>query len=127
MTSILSDAINLDKNLVLLKGLNMFDRNRLDKKDDVFIDIWPCGSLFDPTKSQSDFEFNESSLFLLQLAALLSRQTKWRKNTQLRILIPIWAPSSQNDLVRNVRKSLETFRIKAEIILARNDLLETGP
>ena len=123
----LSDAIQMEKNLVLLKNLNFFDRGRLDGKEEVFIDIWPCSSLFDPTKFQTNFEFDQSSLFLLQLAALLSRQAKWRKNTNLRILIPIWAPSSQQNLVKNVRKSLETFRIRAEIILARNDLLEVTP
>jgi potassium/chloride transporter 9 len=127
LTSMLSDAIQMEKNLVLLKNLNFFDRSRLDGKEEVFIDIWPCTSLFDPTKFQTNFEFDQSSLFLLQLAALLSRQAKWRKNTNLRILIPIWAPSSQQNLVKNVRKSLETFRIRAEIILARNDLLEVTP
>ena len=56
-------------------------------------------------------------------AGLLSRSAEWRKNSCLRIIIPIDGTSSQADLFKRIKKSLDVFRIKAEIILARNDLL----
>ena len=64
---------------------------------------------------------------LLRLAGLLSRSAEWRKNSSLRIIIPIDGTSSQTDLFKRIKKSLDVFRIKAEIILARNDLLGSPP
>ena len=116
----LSDAVILEKNVVLLKGLAQLDANKLDGKGDVFVDVWPADilskDLIDP-----DFDFDDSGLFLLQLAALLSRSARWRKNTKLRILVPVGKGDvlSMSDLNRKMARRLDTFRIKAEIILAQ--------
>ena len=70
-----------------MKSLNLFDANLLSNgKNDVYIDVWPI-DLMTSDFSTTDFDFDESSLFLLQLAALLSRSQRWRKNTKLRGLI----------------------------------------
>ena len=65
----------------------------------------------------SNFNFDESSLFLLQLAALLSRSAKWRKCTKLRVLIPTDCSGAAARLTTKIDKQLEIFRIKAEIII----------
>ena len=73
-SDILFDAIRLEKNVILLKSLNLFDANALDGKNEVFIDVWPIDILkSDFNGHELNFDFDESSLFLLQLAALLSR------------------------------------------------------
>merc|ERR1719410_1540258 len=125
LTEILTDGIILEKNLILLKNLNGLDRNELGGKEPVFIDVWPVSILdSDQILTDGHFDFDESSLFLLQLAGLLSRSAEWRKNSSLRIIIPIDGTSSQTDLFKRIKKSLDVFRIKAEIILARNDYLD---
>ena len=126
-SDILFDAIRLEKNVILLKSLNLFDANALDGKNEVFIDVWPIDLLkSDFNGHELNFDFDESSLFLLQLAALLSRSARWRKNTKLRVLIPLEKHSYDlapylSELSNKITKRLETFRIRAEIILAHDD------
>ena len=68
MTEILTDGIILEKNLILLKNLNGLDRNELGGKEPVFIDVWPVSILdSDQILTDGHFDFDESSLFLLQL------------------------------------------------------------
>ena len=68
LTEILTDGIILEKNLILLKNLNGLDRNELGGKEPVFIDVWPVSILdSDQILTDGHFDFDESSLFLLQL------------------------------------------------------------
>ena len=68
LTEILTDGIILEKNLILLKNLNGLNRNELGGKEPVFIDVWPVSILdSDQILTDGHFDFDESSLFLLQL------------------------------------------------------------
>jgi len=127
LSHLLSDAIKLEKNVILLKSLDLFDANLLaNANSDVYIDVWPIDLMAVDFANAVDFDFDESSLFLLQLAALLSRSQRWRKHTHLRVLIPLDKPTYDigpelGELTKKIEKRLETFRIKAEIILAHDD------
>ena len=113
--------------MILLKSLNLFDANLLaNSNSDVYIDVWPLDLMAVDFANALDFDFDESSLFLLQLAALLSRSQRWRKHTRLRVLIPLDKRTYDitpqlGELTKKIEKRLETFRIKAEIILAHDD------
>ena len=75
LTEILTDGIILEKNLILLKNLNGLDRNELGGKEPVFIDVWPVSILdSDQILTDGHFDFDESSLFLLQLGKYQSQQ-----------------------------------------------------
>ena len=107
--------------------MDLFDANLLaNANSDVYIDVWPIDLMAVDFANAVDFDFDESSLFLLQLAALLSRSQRWRKHTHLRVLIPLDKPTYDigpelGELTAKIEKRLETFRIKAEIILAHDD------
>ncbi|KAI6218353.1 Solute carrier family 12 member 9 [Aphelenchoides fujianensis] len=115
---ILHDTLNLHKNLVIARHFSRFDRDMMLKQGGKrFIDVWPS-NLFRP--EEGGVRWDNSSLFVLQLACILSMCRRW-KSTKLRVFI--WA-SSVNDMhhqEQQLRTLLEQLRINAQSILVPAD------
>ena len=79
--------------------------------------------MLDPVKgvecSDESVDLDASSLFLLQLACLLSRSHSWRDSSVLRTMVPISAGADEEAIGQKFRHYLTTLRIKSEVILVR--------
>lgn len=116
---IITDAIRLDRNVVLMKNVTSFNRNLLQGKNDNFIDIWPT-SLTSPgfmIGTVDSIKADANAQFLLQLGCLLSRSHSWKPTAKLRIFIPV-APGTD---VIAAQKSFKNYfmelRITAVLVL----------
>ncbi|KAI6197106.1 hypothetical protein M3Y94_01185800 [Aphelenchoides besseyi] len=116
--NILHDTMNLNKNLIIARHFSRFDRDMMLKQAGKhYIDVWPM-YLF--RVDEGGLRWDNSSLFVLQLACILSMCRRW-KSTKLRVFM--WA-SSVNDMhqqEQQLRALLEQLRINAQSILVPAD------
>lgn len=81
---ILNDVMNLNKNLCIARNFSRFDRELMLKTGGKrYIDVWPS-HLFKP--EENGLRWDNSCLFVLQLACILSMSSKWKSAT-LRVFI----------------------------------------
>jgi potassium/chloride transporter 9 len=78
-----------------------------------YIDVWPS-HLFKP--HESSLRWDNSSLFVLQLACILSMSSKW-KSTKLRVFICVNSLQDMNYQEQQLNALLEQLRIKAKSVM----------
>nr|XP_042701947.1 solute carrier family 12 member 9-like [Chrysemys picta bellii] len=111
--SILSDAVKMHKNVCLARYFPLLDKERLfsSKAEGCFVDVWPLNLLRPDTPAYVDV----CSLFLLQLACILTMVSSWRAAC-LRLFLCVesgdrgWVAKEEK-----LKELLTKLRIKATI------------
>ncbi|XP_005097586.1 solute carrier family 12 member 9 [Aplysia californica] len=112
---LIQDALKLQKNVFLCRNFQLLNKEMLLKQaGKSYIDVWPV-NFFRP---QTASYFDNTCLFMLQLACILSMQNGWKQHTQLRVFLCV-RTISENTAVKE--KKLSTFlrqlRIQAQIVV----------
>ncbi|CAH1772255.1 unnamed protein product [Owenia fusiformis] len=110
---IVADAVKFKKNVCLCRHFHRMDKDTIMKsKNPMFIDVWPV-NFFWPKRVG---EYDNTSLFVLQLACILNMVSGWKSHTILRIFLCI---NSQNgdsiEKTKVLQDLLVKLRIKAQI------------
>ena len=108
---ILNDVMNLNKNLCVARHFSRFDRELLLKTGGKrYIDVWPS-HLFKP--EENGLRWDNSCLFVLQLACILSMSSKW-KSASLRVFICVNSlqVSFLNNLYANIHNTKDIFYLR---------------
>ncbi|KAL3090371.1 hypothetical protein niasHS_006823 [Heterodera schachtii] len=125
---ILNDVVNLNKNLCVARHFGPFEREFvLRQSERRFIDVWPS-HLFKqsdagktnedglPTAPGMGLRWDNSSLFVLQLACILSMSSKWR-SAILRVHICVNSLQDMHHQELQLKAMLEQLRIKAKSVM----------
>ncbi|ESO84407.1 hypothetical protein LOTGIDRAFT_207292 [Lottia gigantea] len=126
--SLIKDSLKLQKNVCLCRNFNMLDKQKIfDSEGTYYIDVWPV-NLFRPETASF---FDNTCLFILQLACVLNMVPKWRGKTTLRVFLCI---NAQTDNTIQKEQKLDMFlkqlRILAKIQIVSWDHLQhymSGP
>lgn len=115
--AIIADAMKMQKNVVLARYFNGFDRAKVLSspsssagKGPLYVDVWPVNLLRPDSSSYVD----TCSLFLLQLACILNMVRAWRKAT-LRLFLCVEEGQSVRGSEEKLGQLLKELRIKAHI------------
>ncbi|XP_055863932.1 solute carrier family 12 member 9-like isoform X2 [Biomphalaria glabrata] len=112
---LIQDAFKLQKSVFLCRNFQLLNKeNILKSNEKLFIDVWPVNFFRPDTASY----FDNSCLFMLQLACILTMQSGWKKHTQLRVFLCVNSLSENTGIKE---KKLSTFlrqlRIQAKIVI----------
>ncbi|VDD95801.1 unnamed protein product [Enterobius vermicularis] len=109
---ILNDILHVNKNLCVARHFHRLDKESLRtwNSDKRTIDVWPV-CLQKP--GETGLGWGNSSLFLLQLACILSMSSRWRSCTVLRVFICVNSLQDMQRRERQLKQMLTTLRIKA--------------
>ena len=106
----LCDSLKLKKNICLLRHFNHLDKEAIFKSSQKqFIDVWPL-NFFRPDTSNL---FDNTCLFLLQLACILQMVPGWKSHTCLRIFMCV---EEQNEQVASKHQKLAQLLRQLRII-----------
>uniref|UniRef100_A0A3Q3W0R3 Solute carrier family 12 member 9 n=1 Tax=Mola mola TaxID=94237 RepID=A0A3Q3W0R3_MOLML len=115
--AIIADAMKMQKNVVLARYFNGFDRAKVLSspsssagKGPLYVDVWPVNLL----RPDSSNYVDTCSLFLLQLACILNMVRAWRKAT-LRLFLCVEEGRSLRGSEEKLGQLLKELRIKAHI------------
>ncbi|PAV73077.1 hypothetical protein WR25_03137 isoform G [Diploscapter pachys] len=115
--NILNDVIHMNKNLCISRHFHKLDKEALARGwngGKRYIDVWPV-DLQKPV--ETGLGFDNSSLFLLQLACILSMSSRWRVHARLRVFICVNSLQDMHRRERQLKNMLDTLRIKGESIV----------
>lgn len=128
--SFIRDTLKLMKNVSLCRHFSQLDKRAIfNSKNDQYIDVWPL-NFFQPETSNY---FDNTCLYLLQLACIQHMVPSWKRCTKLRVFLCV---DTQNDNTLEKEEKLDDFlrqlRILARIkIVTWDDILaqyrSTGP
>lgn len=108
----IADSLKMQKNVLLCRHFNNLDKRQvLSNKGYHYIDVWPV-NLFRPETASY---FDNTCLFLLQLACILNMVPGWKSKTYLRVFLFV---NSNTDNTANKEKKLKAF-LRQLRILAR--------
>lgn len=109
------DSLKMHKNVCLCRHFHLLDKQQIiTSPTSYYIDVWPV-NLFQPHLAHL---FDNTSLFMLQIACILNMVPKWKSHTTLRVFLPVSAES--NNTARKEQKLnmfLRQLRILADIRL----------
>uniref|UniRef100_A0A158Q487 Solute carrier family 12 member 9 n=1 Tax=Dracunculus medinensis TaxID=318479 RepID=A0A158Q487_DRAME len=113
---ILNDILHVNKNLCVARHFSRLDKESLrtwsgEKK---YIDVWPV-CIQKP--GESGLGWGNSSLFLLQLACILSMSTAWRPYCTLRVFICVNSLQDMHRRERQLKELLTHLRIDAKSLV----------
>ncbi|XP_076086381.1 solute carrier family 12 member 9-like isoform X1 [Mytilus galloprovincialis] len=117
------DSLKLQKNVCICRHFNLLDKSIILKSTtEYYIDVWPL-NLFRPYTASI---FDDTCLFMLQLACILDMVPGWKSKTYLRVML---CTNNEGVAGKNVEtkldKVLKTFRIPAKIQPISLDLGES--
>lgn len=107
------DALKLQKNVCLFRHFNQLDKTAiLHSKGTIYIDVWPV-NFFRPETSSY---FDNTCLFLLQMACIINMVPGWKSKTCLRVFLFVNA-QTENTLQKEQKLEgfLRQLRILAKI------------
>ncbi|XP_070207369.1 solute carrier family 12 member 9-like isoform X2 [Littorina saxatilis] len=116
------DSLKMHKNVCLCRHFHLLDKRQLlSSSANSFIDVWPI-NLFQPQMASF---FDNTSLFMLQIACILNMVPSWRARTTLRVFLPV---NAATDNTVHKEQKLEMFlrqlRIMARIQVVSWDHLQ---
>lgn len=98
--NMIHDAFKLKKNVCLLRHFHMLDKEAILKSTKAkYIDVWPV-NFFRPDTANF---YDNTCLFVLQLACILNMVATWKKKTILRIFMCV---EEQNEKVAEQQQKL---------------------
>lgn len=108
----LRDVFKMKKNVCLFRHFHRLNKLNIFKSKSNFIDVWPM-NLFKP---DSVNYFDNTCLFMLQLACILHMVPKWKSSTILRIFMCVASCTEDtNTKERKLSEILRQLRIPAII------------
>ncbi|CAJ0560726.1 unnamed protein product, partial [Mesorhabditis spiculigera] len=113
----LKDVLHMTKNLCVARHFYKLDKEALSRGwngQKRFIDVWPV-DLQKP--GETGLGWDNSSLFLLQLACILSMSSRWRNIARLRVFICVNSLQDMHRRERQLKGMLDALRINAESIV----------
>ncbi|CAJ0919713.1 unnamed protein product, partial [Mesorhabditis belari] len=113
----LKDVLHMTKNLCVARHFYKLDKEALARGwngQKRFIDVWPV-DLQKP--GETGLGWDNSSLFLLQLACILSMSSRWRNIARLRVFICVNSLQDMHRREKQLKMMLDALRIKAESIV----------
>ncbi|CAG9529538.1 unnamed protein product [Cercopithifilaria johnstoni] len=113
---ILNDVIHINKNLCVARYFNHLDKDvpRGWNGQKKFIDVWP---VFIQKPGETGLGWSNSSLFLLQMACILSMSTRWRSLSVLRVFICVNSLQDMQRRERQLKQMLAHLRINAKSLV----------
>lgn len=113
---LIQDTLKLQKNLFLCRNFQLLNKDViLRPPSKSYIDVWPVNFFHPETASF----FDNTCLFMLQLACILTMQSGWKSHTELRVFLCVKS-ISENSVIKE--KKLATFlkelRIQAKIVVS---------
>ncbi|VBB26130.1 unnamed protein product [Acanthocheilonema viteae] len=113
---ILNDVIHINKNLCVARYFNHLDKDvpRGWNGQKKFIDVWP---VFIQKPGETGLGWGNSSLFLLQMACILSMSTRWRSSSVLRVFICVNSLQDMQRRERQLKQMLAYLRINAKSLV----------
>uniref|UniRef100_F1KUJ3 Solute carrier family 12 member 9 n=1 Tax=Ascaris suum TaxID=6253 RepID=F1KUJ3_ASCSU len=113
---ILNDVLHINKSLCIARHFHRLDKESLrtwngQKK---FIDVWP---VYMQKPGETGLGWGNSSLFLLQLACILSMSSRWRSHTILRVFICVNSLQDMHRRERQLKQMLTQLRIDARSLV----------
>ncbi|KFD65416.1 hypothetical protein M514_08774 [Trichuris suis] len=112
---LVNDILRMNKNIVLARHFQLLDKENLLKTSGYkCVDVWPV-DLVRP--QNASVTWDNSSLFLLQLACILSMSGKWKNRIMLRVFLCV---NSMQDMQRKeyqLKEMLSQLRIMAKSII----------
>ncbi|KAL8581793.1 hypothetical protein ACOMHN_010167 [Nucella lapillus] len=117
------DSLKMHKNVCLCRHFHLLDKRQIvTASANYYIDVWPV-NLFQPQLANF---FDNTSLFMLQIACILNMVPSWKAHTTLRVFLPVSAQF--NNTARKEQKLklfLRQLRILACIkLIAWDHLLQ---
>ncbi|KAJ1349408.1 hypothetical protein KIN20_004970 [Parelaphostrongylus tenuis] len=114
--NVLKDVLHMTKSLCVARHFHKLDKEALSQSwnQKRFIDVWPV-DLQRPV--ETGLGWDNSSLFLLQLACILSMSSRWRSHSRLRVFICVNSLQDMHRRDRQLKQMLDMLRIKAESIV----------
>ncbi|EPB74277.1 amino acid permease [Ancylostoma ceylanicum] len=130
--NVLKDVLHMTKSLCVARHFHKMDKNQqllgaVFKKGNIlqealsrgwnqkrYIDVWPV-DLQRPV--ETGLGWDNSSLFLLQLACILSMSSRWRSHSRLRVFICVNSLQDMHRRDRQLKQMLDWLRIKAESVV----------
>ncbi|XP_030634619.1 solute carrier family 12 member 9 isoform X2 [Chanos chanos] len=106
---VIADAVKMSKNVALARYFGQFDRT-LALKGKVYVDVWPVNLL----RPDSSTYVDTCSLFLLQLACILSMTRAWQR-ARLRLFLCVEAGRSLKGAELKLGHLLKELRMKADV------------
>ncbi|XP_041377713.1 solute carrier family 12 member 9-like isoform X2 [Gigantopelta aegis] len=116
------DILKMGKNVALFRHFSTLDKNEIfDSNVSSYIDVWPV-NLFRP---ETGSFFDNTCLFLLQLACILNMVPGWKSKTTLRVFLCVNA-RTDNTIQREQKLDmfLRQLRIIAKIQIVSWDHLQ---
>lgn len=113
---LVQDALKLQKNVCLCRSFQLLNKeNVLKSQNKQFIDVWPINFF---RLNTMNF-FDNTCLFMLQLACILTMQNGWKQNTELRVFLCV-KTSSENTSLKEQKLSvfLRQLRMHAKIVVS---------
>ncbi|XP_046326120.1 solute carrier family 12 member 9-like isoform X1 [Haliotis rufescens] len=108
--NMIKDCIKLGKNLCLCRHFNQMNKMEILESDlESYVDVWPVNLLRPETASY----FDNTCLFLLQLACILNMVPRWKSKTTLRVFLMV---NAQTDNTIQKEQKLDMFLRQLRII-----------
>ena len=101
----ISDSLKMNKNVCIFRHFQNLDKTEIFSRDKpMYIDVWPINFFQLDTANY----FDNTCLFMLQLACILHMVGKWQKHSQLRVFLCV--REEQEDTSRKRQKLAELLR-----------------
>lgn len=118
---LISDSLKMQKNVCLCRHFDQLSKQSIvNSKKTLFIDVWPV-NLFRPDTANF---FDNTCLFMLQLACILTMVPGWKSKTRLRVFLCL---NAQTDNTLQKQQKLDAFlhqlRIEASVKIVTWDHL----
>ncbi|XP_076472572.1 LOW QUALITY PROTEIN: solute carrier family 12 member 9-like [Babylonia areolata] len=107
------DSLKMHKNVCLCRHFHLLDKQKIvaaSSSSSYNIDVWPV-NLFQPHLAGF---FDNTSLFMLQIACILTMVPSWRSGTRLRVFLPVSAEAE--DSTARKKQKLDLFLRQLRII-----------
>ncbi|KRX99318.1 Solute carrier family 12 member 9 [Trichinella pseudospiralis] len=113
---LIRDVLRMNKNVVLARHFQLLDKEKLlfGSSGRCYVDVWPV-DITQP--EEASLNWDNSSLFVLQLACILSMAGRWKNRSLLRVFISVTSVKDMQCKEAQLREMLNQLRISAQSVI----------
>uniref|UniRef100_A0A914XSC4 SLC12A transporter C-terminal domain-containing protein n=1 Tax=Plectus sambesii TaxID=2011161 RepID=A0A914XSC4_9BILA len=115
---IVRDVLKLHKNICIARHFHRLDKEALFRNSASghrkYVDVWPVDML---KPGETGWGWDNSCLFLLQLACILSMSSRWKTRTTLRVFLCVTSLQDMHRRERQLKQMLDQLRIFAKSLV----------